>query len=476
MNDDNSSSASIAAQLIGEVEALAPGAKLPPQRELVRRFGASATTIAQALSQLSLRGLIETRPGAGTFRVAPPAAPVGDTSWQDAALELTEGLQERPGLARKFSGSALAEVLAPASAEVVDLNGGYLHSTLQPAGLLSASLTRVSRRPEVWERPLAAGVPALRDWFARDIGAGLTRHDVLICPGGQGALATTLRALTGPGDAVVVEAPTYPGMIAAAQAASLRPVPVPLDEDGIIPEHLDQALARSRARVVVLQPLHQNPTGVTMSRRRASDVCRVARDRNAFVVEDDFARHLTHSGAWSAPAPLIADDPDGNVVHIRSLTKVTSPNLRVAAIAARGAAFGRLQTALTIDSLLVPAVLQHTALEVVTAPGWRRGLSGLQTQLATRSDRAVAAVHETFGGGALAYRPHGGYHLWLTTAGHRSGLEVARAALAAGVAVTPGENYFAPGGGDRANIRISYVAAPTVGDVEGAIRRLGDVL
>lgn len=455
---------------------MAPGTRLPAQRELVQRFGASATTVAQALAQLSMRGLVETRPGAGTFRLAAVEVRHGDTSWQDAALELTEGLEERPGLSRRFAGSSLSEVLTPTSPEVIDLNGGYLHPMLQPAGLLAASLARVSRRPEAWERPLAAGVPALRDWFARDIGSGLSRHDVLIAPGGQSALATTLRALAGPGDAVVIEAPSYPGTIAAAHAASLRTVPVPLDQDGIVPEHLDEALSRSRARVVVVQPLHQNPTGITMSAERARQVLQVARTHEAFIVEDDFARQLTHAGGWSAPAPLIADDPDGVVVHIRSLTKVTSPNLRVAAIAARGPALGRLQAALTTDSLLVPAVLQHAAHEAVTAPGWRRSLAKLQAELAQRSQQTIAAVTDALGGGALSHHPRGGYHLWISTTGHRSGSEVARAALAAGVAVTPGENYYAPGAGERANIRVSYVAAPTARDVQRAIERLGSIL
>ena len=453
-----------------------PGTRLPPQRELVRRFGASATTIAQALAQLSLRGLIETRPGSGTFRVAAPQARPGDISWQDAALELTEGLEERPGLMRRFTGSALSQVLTTTSSDVIDLNGGYLHPTLQPTGLLAASLTRVSRRPEAWDRPPAAGVPALRDWFARDIGAGLSRHDILVTPGGQSALATSLRALTGPGDAVVIEAPTYPGTIAAAQAASLRTVPVPLDQDGIIPEHLDEALALSRARVVVAQPLHQNPTGISMSRHRQQDVLAIARAHDAFVVEDDFARHLTHNGPWTAPASMISEDPDGAVIHIRSLTKATSPNLRVAAIAARGPVLGRLQAALTIDSLLVPAVLQHTALEAVTAPSWRRMLTALRTELGRRRQEAAAAVIDALGEDALPHQPHGGYHLWIALPNHTSGSEVARTALTSGVAVTPGENYYTHGNDQRPNLRISYVAAPTSHEVTSAIQRLGTLV
>lgn len=451
--------------------------KLPAQRELVRRFGASATTVAQALALLAQRGLVETRPGAGTFRSARPRPrTLGNISWQEAALEITEGLESSPGTARRFTAAGLASTLDTHGPDVVDLNGGYLHPSLQPVTLLGAALARVARRTEAWERPPAGGSPQLRDWFANDIGGGLSRSDILIAPGGQAALATTLRALTQPGDPVVLESPTYPGTIAASHAAGLRPVAGPLDDHGLIPEHLDDALARSRARVVVVQPLHQNPTGASMDRRRHALIRQIARDHNAFLVEDDFARHLTHADAPSIPPPMIADDPDGTVVHIRSLTKITSPNLRVAAIAARGPVANRLRAGLIIDTLLVPTALQQTALEVVTATGWRRTLGQLGTQLQHRRQIAVATLTRTGGPRRLAVHPHGGYHLWVGLPRHQDGASVARFALARGVAVTPGVNYYLPGDDHQPFLRLSYVAAPNTSDLETAIRRVTEII
>jgi DNA-binding transcriptional MocR family regulator len=478
--NDGSSFRRLADTLAGEFEPLPAGARVPTHRELVRRFGVSATTVAHALSLLTQRGLIESRPGAGAFRTeARPAPPSGDTSWQQAALDSTgpgepDGDRE-PRIERRFDAGPMLTTLATVHPDVVDLNGGYLHPELQPRRMLAAALSRAARRAEAWDRPAPGGLPELRDWFASDIGGGLSRHDVLICGAGQNALATALRALARPGDPVVVESPGYPGTTAAAHAAGLRTVAVPLDGEGLHAGHLDTALARTGARVVVLQPVFQNPTGRSTSAARGREVRRIARRHGAFVLEDDFARHLAHPDAGPLPPPLIADDPDGVVVHIRSLTKATSANLRVGALAARGPVVSRLRAALIIDTLLVPAPLQHTALEVVTAPGWRRGLAALSAALRHRRDIAVDAVTATFGPAALAHRPTGGFHLWVALPGQVDSERFTAAALAHGVCLTPGARYQ-PGGEGAAHVRLSYVAAPAPADLDRAIRRLDAVL
>lgn len=475
MNHD-SSFRQLALAVAPEIQSLPVGTRIPTHRELVRRFGVSATTVAHALSLLAQQGLIESRPGAGSYRTGiRPAAQAGDTSWQQAALEPTGPDGTPPGTPRSFDVPALLATLARPNPDVIDLNGGYLHPDLQPLPMLSTALSRAARRAEAWERPAPGGLPELRDWFASDIGGGLGRQDILICGAGQSALSTALRALAQPGTAVVVESPAYPGATAAAHAAGLRTVAVPLDAEGMRPDYLDEALAHSRARVVIVQPLFQNPTGISLTQQRGHDIRQIARRHGAFVIEDDFARHLAHPDAGPLPPPLIAEDPDGVVVHIRSLTKVTSPNLRVGALAARGPVMSRLRAALIIDTMLVPALLQYTALEAVTAPSWRRALASLAKALQHRREIATSAVAETFAANALGYRPRGGYHLWVSLPAHADSRQFAAAALAHGVCVTSGDNYY-PNDNSAPHIRLSYVAAPSPADINDAVRRLATAI
>lgn len=296
------------------------------------------------------------------------------------------------------------------------------------------------------------GLAELREWFARGIGGAVTAAEVLVTAGGQSALTTALRALAPPGAPVLVESPTYPGMLAIARAAGQRPVPVPVDADGVKPTLLADAFKATGARVFVCQPLFQNPTGAVLAPERRAEVLRIAREAGAFVIEDDFVRRLVHEDAGPLPRPLAAEDPDGVVVHVGSLTKATSPSFRVGALAARGPVLERLRAIQVVDTFFVPRPLQEAALELVGSPAWPRHLRAVSAELRTRRDAMTTALRLTLPELALPHIPSGGYHLWLrlpdgtggTSQAFGSGGESAlvSAALRTGVAVTPGRPYF----------------------------------
>ena len=154
---------------------------------------------------------------------------------------------------------ALHELLAVPAPGAIPLSSGYLALDLQPIALVGAALARAARRPGAWERGPVEGREELRAWFAREAGGSLRAHDVVVCSGGQPALATAFRALAAPGDPVLVEAPTYLGAIVAARAAGLRVVPVPSDADGVRPDLLAQALRAHRSAAGLLPAALRQP-------------------------------------------------------------------------------------------------------------------------------------------------------------------------------------------------------------------------
>ncbi|MCX2970310.1 MULTISPECIES: aminotransferase-like domain-containing protein [Streptomyces] len=471
----SSSVAEVAGSLRKELDRYPVGERLPSSRALVERFRVSPVTVSRALAALAAEGLVVTRPGAGAFRAAPPASgPAGargDTSWQEVSLSAEPAADQVP---RTVDATGLLATLSPPGPGVIALHGGYLPAALRPDRALAAALARAGRRPGAWRLPPLEGMPELRTWFAREIsGPGGTRTgaDVLITGGGQSAITTALRALAPPGAPVLVESPTYPGLLAVARASGLRPVPVPGDADGVRPDLLADAFHASGARVFVCQPLFQNPTGSVLGGQRRAAVLAAAREAGAFVVEDDYARHLAHEDCGPLPPALAAEDPDGVVVHLRSLTKAASPSLRVGAVAARGPVLERLRAIQIVDNFFVPRPLQEAALELVGAPAWPRHLRAIGAELRARRTAALAALAEWLPHLVPAHVPRGGFQLWLRLPAGSDETAVTAAALRAGVAVAPGRPYFAAEP-PAPYLRLSLAAPASVAELTEGIERL----
>ena len=220
--------------LRADVGRLTPGDRLPSVRDLMAKHRVSPVTVRRAIAALADEGLIDPRPGHGTFvahRPEPPTAP--DCSWQAGALSGTRTVPQ------------LLDMLAPvARPGAINLAGGYPPTELQALPLVAAAMARATRRPGVWGPMSLEGLEPLRAWFARQIGGSVAPHEVIVCPGSQSAIATAFGALAAPGSSLLVESPTYLGAILAAQATGLHVVPVPCDRDGVKPEALHEAMAQ----------------------------------------------------------------------------------------------------------------------------------------------------------------------------------------------------------------------------------------
>ncbi|HEX6357766.1 PLP-dependent aminotransferase family protein [Actinophytocola sp.] len=451
---NDSSVVRLASALRQQAATLQPGDQLPPSREIVTRHGVSPVTVSRAIARLTAEGTVVTEPGRGTF-VARRHAPVEDVGWQTVAL----------GDARVDSGhlGRLLEVPPPGT---LVLSSGYLADDLQPTRFLATAAARAARRPGAWGRVPPAGLSELRAAFAAT--AGVDAGDVTVVAGGQSGLSAAFRALSPPGQPVLLEAPTYMGAVAAAQAADLRPVPVPTDHDGLRPDLLAEAFARTGAGLVYTQPTFANPTGTVLAASRRQEVLDVVRAAGAFLVEDDWARHLALDG--TAPPPLLRDDRNGHVVYLTSLTKPVAPSLRVGALVARGPAAGRLAAIRRAEDLFIARPLQEVAVELFGSPDWPRHLTALRAALRERRDALVAAIRRDLPSVEITHVPAGGLHVWVRLPAGADDVEVADRARRRDVVVEPGRPYFvaeppAP------HLRLTYAAA-TPAELTEATRRL----
>ena len=430
-------------------------------------MGSEPRDRAAGVRRLVAEGLVETRPGAGNFVRHARPAPRVNYGWQTTAL----------GAARSDP-SAIGSTMRETPDGAIALNGSYPCEELLPARAVRAALARASRSPAAVDRPPAAGLPELRSWFARELaqavppgGSPPVQSDVIVAPGGQSALASVFRALAAPGEAVVMESPTYWGAIAAARHAGLRIVPVARSGDAVAPEVLDEALTMSRARLFYAQPHLANPSGEMWSAEQAIATLEVLRAHGAFLVEDDWGRDFAVEGS---PPPAAARDTDGHAIHIRSLTKSVSPAMRVAGVIARGPARARIQTDRAIDELYVSGVLQAAAFDVLTSPGRAAHVRAVRDNLAARRDALAGHIGRLLPGGTLPRLPRGGLNLWLQLPEGSSAALVAERCDRAGLVVSPGDEWF-PAEPAGPFLRLNY-SGPHAARFEEAVRILGDAI
>jgi DNA-binding transcriptional MocR family regulator len=465
MTDDSSSR--IVAGLREWIAGAPPGARLPPTRTLVARYGASPVTVQKALRTLTSQGMVESRPGVGTFVRAIRVARPNDYGWQTSALGSPTNRVP-----------ALPSPLRTTSNDVIALHSGYPDRELLPERLVRAAFTRAARSDAAVSRSPAAGLPELQAWFAAELGmsapigvAPPAPGDAIILPGSQSGLSIAFRALVGAGRPLLMESPTYWGAILAATQAGVQVVPVPSGIRGPDPDELARAFERTGARAFYAQPNFANPTGALWSSALADQVLDTVRRYGAFLIEDDWAHDF---GITAAPVPLAARDDSGHVVYLRSLTKSVSPAVRIAGIVARGPARERILGDAQAVSMYVSGMLQAVALDVVTQPAWRTHLRNLRHQLAARRDLLAEALREHVPTAHLEAVPQGGLNLWVRLPDTTDLARLVRDCETRGVIIAPGNEWF-PAEPTGPYLRLNY-SGPNPGAFPEGVRMIGQTL
>lgn len=396
---------------------LRPGDRLPPQRRLAEYLAVDLTTVTRAFGEARERGLIDAVTGRGSFISA-------RQEQEGPPLDLSMTIPPAPKGLRlgELMQRGIAEILARSDADqLMNYHGG--------AGSLA-------------ER--AAGAA----WLAPMMGA-VQPQRIAVVPGAQTGLNALLSLLARPGDAILMEPLTYPGLIGSARQRGLAMLPVVSDADGPLPDALDEAAHRSGARLFALTPSLQNPTCITIPEGRRRDLVAVARLRDLTLIEDDPYSLL----AGNAPAPLAALAPE-RTWHVATLSKVLTPGLRTAFVVMPEGVDGAPFLAALRAAALMPAPLM-TAL----ATHWIRIgaakdlLEGVRREAAERQSLARAILPTTMQGHPYAL------HAWQPLPAHWARERLIERAREAGLGVMAAD-AFSTGGVAPDAIRIALGAIP----------------
>lgn len=343
--------------------ALPPGERLPPHRDLARLLGVSVGTVTRAYALAAARHLVSGEVGRGTFVRVPDVGSTERSRLLDAApAEVDLGLN-LPAFLPASDEPAVARAL----------------ERLGPAGV-----ARLLGTP--WSRVEARQREVGRRWFERAGLTGVERERVLFATGFHTALQATLRALTRPGDVVLCESLTYPGLKRIASSLHLRLVGVEVDDEGLDPEALERALRSTRARVVHLRPTLSTVHAASLTPRRRRELAALARRRDLVLVEEDEMFPLL-----DAPlVPLAALAPERTVL-VADVTRATLVGVRLAYVLAPEPHLAALEDALHHE-VWMPSPLLAEFLAQWTDDGTLDALlAARRTDLDTRS--ALAREH-----------------------------------------------------------------------------------
>jgi GntR family transcriptional regulator/MocR family aminotransferase len=464
-------------RLIGE-RLLAPGVKLPASRELARDLGVNRTTVALAYEELVAAGWARAHVGQGTFvadqapaAVEVPRAPSPRFDWTGF---LSKSAQVSAADARRRQQWSRVPHAGPG---LISFAGGMPDSGLFPTDAFRRVLNRVIREEgrELLQYYPARGYAPLREYLAGYLlrfGLEARPEEILIVNGSQQGFDLIARTLLDPGDFVAIEQPSYPRAMQVFRAFGAQMLPVPMVGGGLSVEALERLLERQSPKLVYCQPSAHNPTGLTMPASARQRLCDLARRHRLPVIEDGFDGTLFYGER--PPAPLKALDASGLVVYIGTFSKILFPGLRLGWLVAAPELIERLEMAKDLSDIHTSPLIQAAVYHFCRQRLLDRHQARVLREYARRRNALVAALHRHMPADVQWTESQGGFSLLVTLPEGMDAVVLLERAAARGVAFTPGNAFFADGGGER-TLRLSFSALPA-SQIDEGIRRLAESL
>ncbi|MCK2182774.1 PLP-dependent aminotransferase family protein [Halomonas getboli] len=388
---------------------LAPGDKLPPQRQLADRLGVTVGTVTRAYAEAQRQGWVASRVGSGTYVCSPEQeAPTSFRAGQPVDQGVIDmGMSLPPPHPLRVRGLQRALEDIAASPEALRAVGEY--------------------QPETGNEAHRARIAA---WQGR-LGLPDDPERLVITQGGQHGIQLALQAVAQPGDPVAGDALTYPGFLHAAQQAHLRPLAVPMDADGMDMDALTRLCARQPPRLIYTTPDLNNPTGARLDEARRERLVALAREHDIWLIEDG-VQYLPEAQRGT---PLVTLAPE-RTLHIFSTSKVLAGGLRIGSLTLPERLRERVGTAIRAQSWMVPPLMAEAACRWMEDPDSRELLRWQVEELAARRSLALERL--------AAYGPmsrEGSSLVWLPLPAGRRSSEVQALLKRRGVKVSTPEPF-----------------------------------
>ena len=388
---------------------------------------------------------------------------------------------------QRMESSAIRELLKyTEKPDIISFAGGLPAPDVFPVEEFSAACERVLREHGAMalQYSTTEGYLPLREMITRHsarYGIKITPENVLITSGSQQALDLLGKILIDPGDRILVESPTYLAALQAWKAYGAEFISVPMDDDGMNTDYLEEAL-RAGPKFIYALPNFQNPTGVTLSMERRRKLLELADQYGVPIVEDDPYGQLRYDGDH-LPSIVVLDSQfrddgtacyRGNVIYLSTFSKTLAPGLRLGWVIAPPEVIGKLVQAKQGADLHTATFNQFVAYEVSRAGFLDRHIQLIREVYGQRRDLMLAAMDRHFPAEVNWTYPQGGLFLWGTLPSYMDAKDLLKTCLDKKVAFVPGEPFH-PTGGGKNTMRINFSNA-TYEEIQVGIERLGSAI
>jgi DNA-binding transcriptional MocR family regulator len=428
---------------------LAPGYRLPAERELAHALAVSRTTVVAALNQLRDEKLIVSKLGAGTWVTTQPRN-------LDARIPQSDVIATFP----------IQRLLRATKYPVENLLEMAAATFFEPLGVQDA-LREIDMSDLRGAGYLPYGHPTLRTALAEDLtarGVPTVPAQLLITTGIWQA-TDLLAALYLPnGEQAIVENPTWTGLLDVLRAKGARIRSAPVDDDGVRVPDIEEALQRSRASMVFVMPEYHNPTGAQLSLARRKELASVA-ERFELPIIEDLGLYGLGLGKPTPLPPIAAFCPDRWIVTVGSWAKVAWAGLRIGWIRASEPTISRLARLKAYADNGTPILSQLVAAQII--PRFEEIAAIRRSQIATKFAALTDALSRMLPSWTWK-RPDGGLSLWVRLP-VGSAFELSQVALRHSVEFSPGP-VFCPDEGHQNYLRLPFVGLPEM--IEESVDRL----
>jgi 2-aminoadipate transaminase len=342
--------------------------------------------------------------------------------------------------------------------DVISFAGGLPAPELFPVEEIGQAAARVFADcgAQTFQYGITEGVMALRELIVDEMASRAVRcttDELLVTTGSQQALDLLGKIFLDPGDVILTETPTYLAAIQAFQCFQAKFQPVATDEQGIIPEAVDELSAKGKVRFLYVIPNFQNPSGRTLSVERRKQLVEIAQRRNLIIVEDDPYCRLRYRGEHLPP--IKSFDEDGRVIYLSTLSKTVAPGFRTGWVVAGKAVRDKLVIAKQAADLHTSSFDQLVLARYLRDFDNRQHVARICAAYGERYAVMDAALCQHLPADYRWTQPEGGMFLWVTGPQSLDSLALLKPALEQGVAFVPGADFF-PGGGGHNNMRLNF--------------------